>query len=530
VTITVDGVPLEAVEGSTVMECLDRAGWLGERPRVPSLCWHPALAVSGSCRLCRVEVEGEPGLVAACTWPVREGMVVRTASERGGGARRAVLELFLARHPDECPVCDRNGDCDLQSHVFEHGPQHTRVAVAPSERERRVDLGSGLSLDRARCVLCERCVSFCADVTGGRELTFSGAGEGLAVTLADGSRVDGAYAQNLVELCPVGAITRPKQRPPERPWAIATTPGLCGGCARGCNVAVETAGDRVLRYRPRRNDAVNRSWLCDAGRLGAGDAERPDRIRRAGLRDERGRLVDVSLDEAIEEAAGRIAELVDAKGPGVLAGVASAHATNEDLFVFRRLLEAIGTDHAAVAVPTGEGDALLIRPEKAANARGAELLGFESPGGLLDRLRGGGLDALIAMGHDLLADDLLADPGALDRLDTLIVIDTAPSAMLRYAHVVIPALHLLEKHGTLTNAEGRVQRVRPAREPDFPAVSEGAAASALGELLDLGGFAARWDPPAVSREMAANIPAFAGCDLEGVGDAGRPIAAEGRRS
>lgn len=523
VTICVDGIDLETRAGSTVMEALDRAGWLDGDPRVPSLCWHPSLSVSGNCRLCRVEVIGEGDeatLATACTLPVHAGMVVRTAGERVQAARRAVLEMFLARHPAECAICDRNGDCGLQRSVFRHGPHETRAALPPASQEKHVDLGAGLQLDRTRCVHCERCVRFCDEITGTGELVFTGEGEHLAIACAPNRAVDNAYAQNLAEVCPVGAITHADRRPLHRPWALASTPSVCGGCGRGCNVWVETAGDHVVGYRPRRNDDVNQTWLCDAGRLGAADAERADRVRRASVRGEDGASVDVSIAEAIEEAAGRIAEVVDAKGAGVLAGLASAHLTNEDLFVFRRFLEAIGTDHAAVAVPMGEGDDLLVLPDKAVNARGAVTLGFAPPAALLDRLRGGGLDALITTGHDLLGDALLGDPAVLDRLDTLIVIDTAPSALLRHADVVIPALHRLEKCGTVTNADGRVQRVDPARSPGFPARAEGDVLAELARQLGLDGFAEVWDPAAVSARMSESVAEFAGRHLGSVGDAG----------
>lgn len=525
VSIVVDGVTLEAPADGTLMAALDRAGRLGDDPLVPHLCWHPSLSVAASCRLCRVEVEGAPELVAACTLPVREGMVVRTDGERVRTARRRVLELLLARHALDCPVCDASGECALQRDVFAHGPARARRREAAPEAARRVAIGSGLVLDRARCVHCERCVRFCDEVTGTRELVFSGRGDSLAIACAPGRQVEGGYAQNLVDVCPVGAITQADARPRFRPWALRSTPGVCGGCARGCNVWVDVAGDHVVRYRPRRNDAVNRSWLCDMGRRSCVDAERPDRLRRASLRDDDGRFVEVSIEEAIEEAAGRIAELVDEKGAGVLAALASPHATNEDLFTFRRFLGAMGTDHAAVVVPTGEGDDLLLRPERAANARGAEALGFGTPGRVLDRLRGGGLDALIVMGHDALGDAAIRDPSIFDRVDTLILLDTVPSVLVRHAHVTVPALHLLEKCGTVTNADGRVQRIERARTPAFVALSEGEFVHRLARALGLDGFAGAWDPDAVSREMSEAVPAFAGCHREAVGAAGRPLAA-----
>lgn len=528
VTLTLDGEPFTCAADATLMEALDHAGLLGDGPgadpRVPSLCWHPGLRVPPSCRVCRVEVEGEPDLQAACTLPVREGLVVRTDGERVRAGRRHVLEMHLSRHPLDCPICDRSGDCALQRQVDRFGPATSRERAPAPGLERHTALGAGLVLDRARCVHCERCVRFCEQVTGTNELVLTGRGDTLAVAPAPGREVANPYALNLAELCPVGAITRGDARPRHRPWQLASTPSVCGGCGRGCNVWIDTAERRIVRLRARRNDHVNGSWLCDAGRLDLGAAVRPDRIRDASIHDEHGRAMEVPIEQAIEEAAGRLAELVDGKGAGVVAGLASAHQSNESLFAFKRLLDDIGTDHAAVAVPMGEGDERLVVAEKAANARGATALGFRPPAPLLERLRGGGLDALIVIGHDLLEPGLLADPGWLGRLDTLILIDDVQSALVRHAHVVIPSLCLYEERGSVTNVDGRVQRIEAATQPDFPAWSTGAIVRALGLRLELPGYDAPFDPAVESARIGASVPDFAGRGLTDIGTQGLPLA------
>jgi len=559
VTIEVDGVALTAESGTTVLEALDRAGRL-DPDALPHFCWHPVLGTSASCRLCRVEVcdpgrlevsdpdrgpagAGEaPGLEAACTLPVREGLVVRTDGERTRAARRVVLELMLSRHALECPTCDASGECALQDAVFADGPLRTHAREPVPGSTGRAALGSGLVLHRARCVHCERCVRFGERVTGTADLVFEGRGDALAVGTAPGRSVDHGYALNLVDVCPVGAITRGDARPRTRPWELRSTAGLCGDCGRGCNVWIDTTGNHLVRYRPRRNDAVHRTWLCDAGRLGFAAPERPDRLRRASIRTPAGRPVEVPFDEAVAAAAERISARVAWKGAGVVAGIASAHATNEELFVFGRLLDGIGSDHRAAVVPTGEPDDLLVVAERAANARGAAALGFGPAGALLDRLRGGAFDVLVVLGHDVLDATPAGDASVFARLDALILLDTAPSPLVSAASVALPGRYLCEKRGTVTNVDGRVQRTRPARDPGFPVPAEGESLSRIGHALGLPGFAAAWDAGATSREMAAAVPAFAGCSLDEVGDAGRllagvtapeaaePEAAEGRRA
>jgi len=208
----------------------------------------------------------------------------------------------------------------------------------------------------------------------------------------------------------------------------------------------------------------------------------------------------------------------------VIAAVASAHATNEDLYTLRRLLEALGTEAAGFAVPLGDHDALLVKAEKAANAAGARALGFVDANGLVDRIRGGGIDGLIVMGHDLLDPAYVGEPAVLSHLDTVIVLDTHRSEMERVAHVVLPVRHAAEKSGTLTNHDGRVQRVHPALEPAWEAYADGEVLARLGASLGFEGFERKWDVRAVSRELAAELPAFAGKDLGSVGELGKPLA------
>jgi predicted molibdopterin-dependent oxidoreductase YjgC len=231
-----------------------------------------------------------------------------------------------------------------------------------------------------------------------------------------------------------------------------------------------------------------------------------------------------SFGVAIEAAAARLRKLVASKGAGVIAGLASPHATNEDLFTFRRLLDALGTETAGVAVVQGESDALLVKADKAANAAGARALGFGDARAVLDRLRSGGVDGLIVMGHDVLDAAYLGGVELLAKLDTLIVLDTHHSALERVAHVLLPVRVAAEKHGTLTNHAGRVQKVVPAVEPAWEALAEGEVLTRLGHALALAGWPARWDVLAVSKELAAAHPAFSGRDLGSLPPEGAPLA------
>jgi NADH-quinone oxidoreductase subunit G len=356
-----------------------------------------------------------------------------------------------------------------------------------------------------------------------------GRGDRSVIEIAPGEELANDYSMNVADICPVGALTTKDFRFKIRVWFLDEVPGVCTGCANGCNIHLGVANNRVYRYVPRRNDAVNDTWMCDEGRLSYKEIGAPDRLAEPQVRDAEGRLVSASLDAALETAAGRIRSSVEASGPGVVVALASPHATNEDLFTLRSFLAALGTASAAgVAVRRGRADDLLIKAEKAANATGARALGFGEPGPVLDRIRGGGARVLIALGHDVLDPAFGADEASFRALDTVILIDTHHSVLERVAHVVLPARVAAEKLGTLTNHAARVQRVVPAVEPAHQALAEGDLLWRIGQRLGLPGFApGAWEPREVSKAIGEAVPAFRGIDVDSVGPDGKPLGDAG---
>ena len=519
---SVDGVEYEAAEGSTILQALDDAGVLMNGVDVPHYCWHPKLSIDGSCRLCQVEVEGAPKLQIACNTPVQDGMVVHTQTERVRRAREGVMELLLVNHPLDCPICDQAGECKLQDYAFEYGVTQSRTREPRRALKKKVELGPTIVFDQERCILCRRCVRFCREVPGSGELAVFNRGDHSVIETFPGSELDNPYSMNVADICPVGALTTKDFRFKIRVWFLEDVEGVCGGCANGCNILMGVANNKVYRYVPRRNDAVNETWLCDAGRMSYGEIGSATRIQRAEVRGPDGVMEPRSFDSAVEEAAVRLRALVAAKGAGVVAGLASAHATNEDLFVFKRFLDGLETECAGVAVLEGAADELLVKPEKAANAAGARAIGFGEAGPVVERIRGGGIDGLVMMGHDLLASGAL-EAETLAHLDTVILVDTHQSELERVAHVVLPARHAAEKHGTLTNFAGRVQRVRPAVEPRFEARAEGEAIAMLGAALGLSGFDGDYDVRAVSKALSEALPAFRDIDLDSLGPEGAAL-------
>jgi len=268
VNITVNGAAFEAEKGSLLIDKL-----LDENIHIPHFCYHQALGKDGNCRMCMVEIEGQKRPQIACDTPIKAGMEVRTKGENIEKVRRDILELELINHPIDCPTCDQAGECKLQDYYMESGFYESRVNVdAKTHHAKRIDLGSNVMLDRERCVLCTRCTRFCSDITKTNELAVLGRSDHSYIGTFPGRPLDNPYAMNVVDLCPVGALTSKDFRFKQRVWFMNSFDAICNGCSKGCNITVDHRkekykNDEIFRFRPRRNDAINGFFMCDEGRL-----------------------------------------------------------------------------------------------------------------------------------------------------------------------------------------------------------------------------------------------------------------------
>jgi NADH-quinone oxidoreductase subunit G len=364
---------------------------------------------------------------------------------------------------------------------------HARTREPRRALRKRVDLGPTIVFDQERCILCRRCVRFCREVPKTGELAVFARGDQSVIETLPEQPLDNDYSMNVADICPVGALTTKDFRFKIRVWFLEDVPGVCTGCSNGCNVYLGVASNKVYRYLPRRNDAVNETWLCDEGRLSYKAIGAPDRLTETQVRGAHG-LGPARRGDALARAAALLKQTLEAHGGAAIAGVASAHACNEDLEVLRTLLAGLGAP-GCVPVPTGRSDDLLIKAEKAANAVGARALGFGDPAPVLAGIRSGAVRALVVLGHDLLLPAFLGGTEPLAGLDAVILLDTHHSELQRVAHVVFPTRHPAEREGTLTNHAGLVQRVAPAVEPAFEAFREGEILAELGAALGLPGFA-----------------------------------------
>ena len=498
--VTIDGTDYEVAEGRTILQALDDLGLLMNGVDIPHYCWHPKLSIDGSCRLCQVQVDEIPKLQIACDTPVRDGMVVRTQTDRVAKAREGVMELLLINHPLDCPICDQAGECKLQDYAFDYGVKHARTTEPRRPARKAQQLGPQITFDQERCILCRRCVRFCREIPKTGELGVFQRGDESVLEVFPGSELDNPYSMNVADICPVGALTTTDFRFKIRVWFLDDVKSVCNQCSNGCNISAGRTNNRVYRYLPRRNDSVNDTWMCDAGRLSYKTLA-TDRLIAPRLRGK-----SLSYSDAVEEA-GALLRAAIADG-GRIAGIASPFAPNEDLFTFRDMLAALGAKPGSFSVTCGEADDLLIKDEKAPNAAGARALGFVESSEPL-----GDTAVAIVLGHETSAE-------ALAGVETVILIDTHESELATRAELVLPARAFAERRGTFTNHAKRVQRFLPFLEPTFEAWAEGEALQRIAAAAGLDGWGPGWDVAEVSARLSAEIPAFAGIDLQSVGDGG----------
>ncbi len=360
VHLTIDGMPVEVPAGTLVWAAAKEAGI-----EVPIYCYHPKMPPLGACRMCFVEIEKLPKPPqTACTTPVSEGMVVHTKTEKVLKARRGTLEFLLINHPLDCPICDKGGECDLQDFTLRHGPGGTRFDLHKRHYSKPIPVSDKVFLDRERCILCQRCTRFSSEISMDNGLVMISRGYRMEVGTAPDSAFDSVFSGNTVEMCPVGALTASAYRFKARPWELKRTPSVCNNCSVGCNVRVDVRVDKIMRMVSRTNDEIDDGWLCDRGRWGFEFVNSPQRLRTPMIR-RNGSLVPASWEEAFFYITTHLKDILAKHGPQAVAGIGSTRTTNEEAYLFQKLLrEVIGTanvDHHHGQFP-GARDALTGRP------------------------------------------------------------------------------------------------------------------------------------------------------------------------
>jgi NADH-quinone oxidoreductase subunit G len=300
VKVIIDGRTVEVPKGTGLVETAAAAGI-----EIPVFCYEPRLgAAVGACRMCLVEVEGMPKLQAGCTMTAQDGLVVRTAaaSQKAAEGQSSTLEFILVNHPLDCPVCDKGGECPLQDLTFRYGPGNTRMQFPKRTFEKPIPISPTIALDRERCILCYRCTRFSETVAEDGQLVAVNRGASSMIATFEEEPYDGHFSGNVVELCPVGALTSTQYRFQARPWEIQDVPTVCGLCPVGCNIHATTREGKIKRILSRNHPEVDEGWLCDKGRFTYPHLYADDRLREPLLRRPRAGISEVSWDEALDEA------------------------------------------------------------------------------------------------------------------------------------------------------------------------------------------------------------------------------------
>src|SRR5262252_6191173 len=341
VTVTIDERQIQVPKGTGMVETAAAAGI-----EIPVFCYEPRLgAPVGACRMCLVEVEGMPKLQAGCTLTATDGMVVKTAqtSKLAADGQNSTLEFILVNHPLDCPVCDKGGECPLQDLTFRWGPPVTRNTFPKRTFEKPIPISPTIALDRERCILCYRCTRFSESVAEDGQLVAVERGAASMIATFEDEPYRAPFSGNVIELCPVGALTSTQYRFEARPWEIQNVPSVCGLCPVGCNISATTREGKVKRILSRNHPEVDEGWLCDKGRFAFGHLRAPDRIQDPLLRAKDGSYQPLEWTDALDQTQA----MREAAGAAIVTALSGSETVEQAYGLAKLLRTGLGA-HAAV--------------------------------------------------------------------------------------------------------------------------------------------------------------------------------------
>lgn len=461
--ITINSKVVEVEEGMTVLKAaLDNGIY------IPHFCWHPALSVSGNCRMCAVEIEGRSKLEISCNLPATDGMVVRTDTPKVREMRNSVLEFLLINHPLDCPVCDQAGECLLQDFHFKYSGRPSRFREAKERKPKVVDIGNNVKLDNERCILCTRCVRFCNEVAHSADLTVAARGDRSFITTAPGRRLNNPYSLNTVDICPVGALTSKDFRFKKRVWFLKSTPSVCPFCSNGCPVWLDHDERKVFRMRPRdygvrpadvkgvaKSQLAGRTFLCDEGRLSYKEWDAGSRILFPLILDEEGHRETGDMD-AVTKASDVIRTV---RSEDIVAVISAQCSCEEiDLSIAAMREHNVSNIYRTARIPPAASeDGIMIKKDKNPNSRHLDVLGIKPvPDGLYGKV--------------LIVTDSITDDEML-RLTSFkwqmtVQITHSKWRLLPGAHIVLPRAVLPEMEGSFIAYNGEKRTFKKAFEPE----------------------------------------------------------------
>jgi NADH-quinone oxidoreductase subunit G len=473
ITLFVNGVEVEVESGKNLIDAVAAAGI-----EIPHLCYHPALGADGNCRMCLVGIEdGRPPLVPACKTPAQAGMKVLLDAAHIRKIQHDVMEFELINHPTDCPICDQAGECKLQDYYMSYHGRPSRMTVPQVQKTKMLDFGCGVVHNQERCVTCGRCVRFCRQITKTGELGIINRSDQARVNIFPGRPLDNRYALNVVDLCPVGAMTSSDFRFQQRVWFLKKSPSICHGCSKGCNIVIDHhkekyADDRIYRFRPRHNPQVNGYFLCDEGRLSY-HRENDDRLQEARIGGKPVALADALA--ACRDELQRAEKIVFLLSP---------NCSLEQMLAVKQWAAKKKATLCAYSdgyLKPGDGDGYLIQDDKAANRQGLTLLGIDT--------RRDTFEAALGQAQLLIICDIQMEKSyTLEELAQLlkgvrtIAAVSHDSPLAARADVAVPVASFSEYDGTIINCDGILQCFQQAVRKNTPPLDIAALAAALGEV------------------------------------------------
>jgi NADH-quinone oxidoreductase subunit G len=544
-TVIVNNQPVEiGNERLNLIQAAEKAGVF-----IPHYCWHPALSVVASCRMCLVEVgemkDGkpvmQPRVVPACQTPAKDGTVIVTNSEKAKQAQAGTLESLLLNHPLDCPVCDKAGECMLQDFSYRFGHAQSRMIDEKHTPPNKPGISDKIALFTDRCIMCSRCVRFTREISGTAELQIINRGDRSEIDVFPGQPLENKLAGNVVDLCPVGALCSKDFLYKQRVWYLREHKSVCADCSTGCSIHVDSNKNIVYRLRPRHNPQAQGYFMCDEGRFGFHYVNSDQRFRKPMVRRE-GMLAPTGWSEAIQAVRQELARAATQDATAV-AGVLSPFLTCEEAYLFAKYLKGlsgqvllalgpvpvIGTDDTFPKNARGEPVEpvkFTIRAEKCPNRRGVEEVLRHFQGdvvGFDDVVRGakeGRLRAIyLAAGYPPRPNGWVSSEqaAALAKTPLLVVHHLLPSRASEIASHVIPSAAWAEKDGTFVNHAGLAQGFRWAVNPVGECRTDG---QVFLDLLERRGLL---HAPTIRKELAAEVPFFAPLAVGDLGEYGVPL-------
>jgi NADH-quinone oxidoreductase subunit G len=526
--ITIDDIELEVEAGQNIIQAASGIGI-----EIPHFCYHPSLSVVAQCRQCLVEVDGVPKVLPACNTFVRDGLVVKTNSEKAVKAREATVEFTLINHPLDCPICDKGGECPLQLTTFKHGPGYSRVE-GPQEKKvrQKIYLSNRIMYDPNRCIMCTRCMRFTDEITETKELGTIGRGFRKKIAVFPGKELNNELAGNVIDLCPVGALLDKETLHEERVWYMEFTDSVCSLCSNGCNITigVDPRIGKVSRIRPRPNPNVNDYWICDNGRYGFKEVQEQNRLREPIIKNGE-EYENSTWEESINLFHNKVSEVIGLSHLN-LGIVVSPTLTNEELYLATKLRDKFHADQLVsnIGFNSGTKKFNIISSDPYPNSQGVKDMDISTNlRDIIQSVIDKKIDALFVIGEDLLGyveePNLTKLKEALSSLTFLAVLDTKLTGTAHFADFIFPGATAYEKDGTFTNDRGRVQQIRAAIPPPGSAKPEWEVLNMIGKKFDEFGFNFT-HPSEIMADLSGKNKFFRGISYDRVGVLGSAAALE----